>query len=760
MEDGSSLAGTIAWLMPDSTGAVADAYGYVEFKDIAAGNKFIRFSLMGYDDRTIEFYYDGSRYKAGVIKLHYCPEVLDVVTIMDEHAKQERSLASEYLTDQFFEQRQQGSFAAALEKLPGISALNTGVGIAKPVIRGLSSNRIIVNHYGIKQEGHQWGADHGLEIDAFDIERVEIIKGPASLQYGSDGLGGVINILSGNILTEDRILASLSSVYKSNNKHIGNSGKVALRKANFLFSARYSLQEYSDYRVPANSFDYNGFTLPIFNNSLKNTAGRESNYSIMTGYIFKNAITRVIFNHYQLNAGIFSGAVGIPRSYTLADDGNSRNIETPSQSVDHYRVTLNQSVAFGRDHLLINAGFQHNQRREFSFPEFHNIPRIDLDPEDRMAIGLDLRSYSANAHYEKHLHGARLVLGANGQYQENIRSGFEFLLPDFTTWRSGAFIFYEKHQSDRTVINAGLRADYGTNKTEFNRQFIWNAAGMITDSLIVPQTDDVFFNWSGSFGMNYHLGERTNLLINLGKSFRIPYPSETVSNGIHHGSFRHEVGTPDLKSESGYQLDAGIEFERTNLLFSFQSYFNYFQNYIYLGPQFPARFSPLPEAGQIFQYRQDNAIYTGFELFALWKIHRNIHWSPSADFVQSYNTTTGLALPFTPQPTLKSELSYLQDKLLFANDFSLNIEVMHYFAANGSLRIDRSERPTPAATLLNASIHFGVKSGTQNIRISLIAQNLSNAFFLNHLSRYRLINVPEQGRNFIVSVKVPFGISL
>ena len=165
----------------------------------------------------------------------------------------------------FFKKNLEGTFANSIEKLPGISAINVGVGIAKPVIRGLSANRIIVNHQGIKQESQQWGSDHGLEIDQFDVERVEIIKGPGSLQYGSDGLGGVINIMPGNLIPENSLQGSVLGVHKTNNDHWGGSAKLAVNINNWFINTRYSRQDFADYSVPGNSFIYNGFELPIAN---------------------------------------------------------------------------------------------------------------------------------------------------------------------------------------------------------------------------------------------------------------------------------------------------------------------------------------------------------------------------------------------------------------------------------------------------------------------------------------------------------------
>ena len=167
-------------------------------------------SFIGYEPDTISVKVNNGRSKELSIYLQPSASLLATVEVTEEHAKQEETLQTEHIHEDYFQQNIEGSFAKSLEKLPGISAINVGVGIAKPVIRGLSANRIIVNHQGIKQESQQWGSDHGLEIDQFDVERAEIIKGPGSLQYGSDGLGGVINIMPGKLIPKNSFDGSIS----------------------------------------------------------------------------------------------------------------------------------------------------------------------------------------------------------------------------------------------------------------------------------------------------------------------------------------------------------------------------------------------------------------------------------------------------------------------------------------------------------------------------------------------------------------------
>lgn len=754
-EKNVALPGVTIFNKEHDTGTTTDDKGQFSMPFPDEHDITITISYVGYVTQTINIQYARNDVRLGKIIMKPDQKLLETIIIVDEGAKHSSTLSGQDVGENFFEQQNKGTFATTLEKLPGISAINVGVGIAKPVIRGLSSNRIIVNHYGIKQESQQWGADHGLEIDPFDAERVEIIKGPASIQYGSDGLGGVINVRPGSIPENGQLYGSLLTVYKTNNQHFGGSAKLAYSKNNFFFTGRASLQSFGDVGVPSASFDYNGFVLPIFNNKLKNTAGKENNITISGGYNHKNTLTRLTYSRYDFEGGLFAGAVGIPRSYTLQEDQNARNIETPKQDVSHQRLTLNHSIKNGENHFVMNLGYQINERKEFSRPEFHNIPPIGLDPNDHLAINLSLRTFSLNTHYELHSLSSKTNIGADIQWQDNIRSGFEFLLPDFNTLRSGVFVLKEWSVNDKLTINGGFRADVGKNNTTYSRQYIWNGNSQIIDSLVSDATYRTFFNWSASGGLSYKMYDQTYLKVNLARSFRIPHPAETSSNGIHHGTFRHEQGSAQLNSETGYQFDLSIQkTESKEFNYAVSAFFNYFHNYIYLGPTFPARFSTLPEAGQIFRYRQDDAIYTGGELEWDFAFAKFFKLQQTFEYVLSYNQTTGIALPFTPQPTFHTDLVLQISK---KGNIVSTLSHVYYFAATSSWRKDRAEKPTPETHLWHFNLRSEIPFGKSMVTLDFQIQNVFNTYFLKHLSRYRWINVPEQGRNIVVSLKYAFG---
>ncbi|MCS7073244.1 MAG: TonB-dependent receptor plug domain-containing protein, partial [Bacteroidia bacterium] len=233
---------------------------------------------------------------------------LSEVVIESNPLKLEQSQLSvpvEVVSRAYLTQHSNGTLVNTLERLPGLSSINTGIGIAKPVIRGLSFNRVVVTDLGIKQEGQQWGADHGLEIDQFGVERVEILKGPASLLYGSDALGGAINIRPPQLPEEGTFELSALTNFRSYNQNWGNSISIGGKKHGISFRGRFSTQDFGDYQVPASQFSYNRYILPILNKKLKNTAGNERNFSAMIGLNRNWGFSHFTLSGFQQVVGLF-----------------------------------------------------------------------------------------------------------------------------------------------------------------------------------------------------------------------------------------------------------------------------------------------------------------------------------------------------------------------------------------------------------------------------------------------------------------------
>ncbi|WP_439482478.1 TonB-dependent receptor [Cyclobacterium plantarum] len=738
-------------------GTAASLDGTFSIKGLNPGSYHLHITHIGYKSltKTINLESEDLELNFTMVETAITLQSLTIEANPFKNGPIEQSQTIEVVDRDFIEKNNSGTFSNALEKLPGISTINTGVGISKPVIRGMSFNRIMVNDRGIKQEGQQWGADHGLEIDPFDVDRVEIVKGPASLIYGSDGMSGVINISPAPLPEEGTIQGHLINSYRTNNNMRSHSAMVEGNENDFVFKARVTLQDFQDYRVPADRFVYAGFELPVYDNRLKNTAGKERHFSFMAGLRKDWGKSTLTISQFNQTAGIFTGAVGIPNSYNLRHNGSYSNIEYPRQDNMHLKVISNTNIQLNKNWLEIDLGYQRNNRLEESLPHIHGVGPT---PEGNLALALFLDTYTANVRFNYHINqDHQSIIGFQSSWMENHFGGFEFLLPDFQSLSSGLFYFHEYRWKENFIVNAGLRLDGAMHDIQAHYQPVYdnslNPTGETTQRN--PDINRNFLNLSGSTGLSWIIDEKNNFKLNLGSSYRIPTPIELATNGVHHGNFRHEVGDANLNSERSFQADLNYTYSKENFLVGFSPFISYFDGYIYLAPT--GRFSTLPAAGTLWEYRQNNAFFSGAELKLQWVLFKSFKATMAAEYVYNYNLDSGLPLPLTPPASLISGLEWTVSAG-FSRFFKNGYIYLEYRQVATQERVDRNERITDGYGLLEAGLGWEIPVGKQDWKLQISGQNLLDTFYYNHLSRYRLLNLPEQGKNININLKIPFSI--
>lgn len=677
--------------------------------------------------------------------------------VMEDHHESSESVLREvlnyqYLDPAFFTQNMGNTFSNTLEKIPGISAINNGVGVSKPVIRGLNANRVLVNVNGIKQEGQQWGLDHGLEIDKFDASRVEIIKGPASVLYGSDGMAGVINILPPAIPNKNSFGGSISGIYNSNNDLFGGNIKLQGNKNDFYAVANFSYQNGASYRVPANKFTYNGYILPIYNNRLQNTGLQEINGSVMIGVRKKWGYSNLSFSTFNQKAGFFVGAFGPPQSYQFDSTLNHRTIRLPYQEIQHFKVTSNSIFYIKKGYFELDLGWQYNIRKEIATPHGHGNA-----PVPTHTTSLDLRLMTSTANFRFH-HSINekwhSTYGISFQHQFNKIDGYEFLIPNFYALQGGIYGFAEYKHSNRLTFAGGVRMDLAyQNAQAFFEPIYNNQQQIIGTSQRSPSIHKFYANASGSIGLAWRINEKWIWKNNLGTAYRIPVLTELAANGVHHGTFRHEMGDSTLQSERGFMYDSEFRFVHKRVIVQFSPFVNYFTNYIYLRPS--AEFSPLPDAGQIFRYSQSSAFFTGIEAEVNTQIHRLFSNTTSLEYVYNLNVDEMLSLPFTPPFSIATEFTF---KPNFTKKHWKDLYISlrgQYFAPQ--VLVDRNEPTTPGYFLLHFSAGNTFNWGKNQLGIFMQIRNMTNARYLNNMSKYRILNLPEQGINCSLTIRYSFG---
>ncbi len=672
-------------------------------------------------------------------------------------------VGQDYVRDNFA-----GSLAKSLENMAGVNASGIGSATSKPIIRGLGSNRLLVSENGIKQEGQQWGADHGLEIDALNIEDVEVIKGPATLEYGNEAIAGVIRIKNNQIPKKNSTQTNLTMLYQSVNDGYTASVNHQSRKNHFFYKLKGTYSDYADYKTTTNKIFYLDRWMPIYNKRVKNTAGTDFNLMGQVGYINDNFRSILTLSNIQQKIGFFPGSHGVPSLDRLENDGDNRNIDYPYQKVNHFKVISENELKLNSNNTLkFNFGFQDNIRSEVSAFHTHysNQPTPIKDPN--LELHFDLKTYDAQAKFE-HIHNKyfKTIVGIQSQIQQNNIAGYNYLLPKYNRDIYSGFLIEEFKKDNKWKVTAGLRYDYSTFKSDgyfdtylydylINQQY----SPAIADNYAQRSQaiSRKFSNLNGMIGATFQANDYWDFNLNLGTSFRLPTAIELASNGIHHGSFRHERGDANLDPEKGYAVDFKTTFHKNGWEISASPYLYYFTNYIFLKPS--GQFSILPHGGQIYQYTQSKALLTGFEI----QVNKQLNEAIDIELIYeniynrqlTKNNKLGHYLPFTPPNSLYGRVNYKLDKNLgIFEDLSFQINGKYAFEQNNYAQ---NEQLTNDYFLLGAGIKSKITTNHFKANLTVQASNLLNKKYYNHTSFYRALQLPEQARNIQVILNIPFG---
>jgi iron complex outermembrane recepter protein len=747
------LPGSVIVLHELNTGTSADANGNFKFRNLRDGAYKLHVTHMGFraQIRKVEL---RNGHASVLLVLEATHIELDEVIVRESATgmvQPEQSLSITVATRGFLSESSSMTLMQTLQRLPGINSMDIGTGVSKPVIRGLGFNRLVVAQNNIKQQGQQWGADHGLEIDLYNVERVEVLKGPASLIYGSDAIGGALNIRPPVVPQENTTNFEVTTNFHSNNDLLGTSAMAAINNNGRFFRVRLSYQDYADYRVPADEFVYNIWVMPIPNQRLKNTSGNDLGVSLTGGLRKPWGITTLSVSNFNQQVGFFPASHGIPNPESLQDPGNPRQTEYPMQKVNHFKLTSNTNFLRGSDRIELDVGFQQNHRQELNPPHVHGSGPL---PEGFTELELILNTFSANfKYYNRITERKSFVYGFSGIYQDNTRGGYNFLLPDYNYGEAGLFFISRFNVSEQLFLNGGIRADAARVDITGYFEPVWQDTETISGYRErTPDLQRNFFNVAFSSGLSWMPVKDLNLKMNLGSGFRNPGAIELSANGIHHGSFRHEMGDTTLQTERAWQLDFGFTWSKKDVYLHFSPFINYFPNFIFLNPS--GVFSELPGAGQIYRFEQSEAIHMGGEFYADWHISHALHTSAGIEWVWAQNLENNFPLPFTPPPSLLGELNYLiKPEISFLKNIKLISSVRHTTAQN---RIARNEPATGAYTLTHAGVSASLHLGDFPLDIMFMVNNVFDVLYKNHLSFYRILELPEPGRNFTLRITAGF----
>ena len=659
------------------------------------------------------------------------------------------------LTRDFLEANKDHSLMQTLSRLPGINHSTIGNSQSKPIVRGLGANRVTVLQQGIKHEAQEWGEDHGLEIPQEGIQSIEIIKGAGAIAYGSDAMGGVINIK--NNLNSGGFYKSKGylTLFTSNNSDLYGVN-LGLQKSQKKWSYKTTLgyKSQGDYRVPTSSINYQGYIFELHENRLRNTAAKELSIEVQNAYQNGEFTLNNYLSHHYNKGGLFANIHGLEvRNSTLDQDASSRDILYPHHQVNHTKwISSFQLLAAGNP-IDLTLAYQNNYRQEHAEPVPHGyMPK----PAGTLEKSFTKNTFTANLLTSYKVHRkVRSKFGVNTTHQINRIGGWGFLIPDYNRSILGVFTLNSYPLSPEILLEFGARYEATWNKSFAYKDWFEspedeNGDGQRAYIERAKKSSRFFQDFSPSIGARYSK-QAFDAKVNLSKSFRVPLAHELAANGLNYHMYRYEKGNQDLSTETSYHLDGEFHFQWRALALTLSPFLSYSNNYIYLNHT-PTYYQGL----QVFQYTQNSVLRRGGELMLSYYISSSLELSSGLEYIytrQQSGDKSGYPLPLTPPPSGLFAITFTRPLLWRMSNFRMHAD---YRIAASQNDILPPELATPGYSLvdLSCSSDFSIGKDKPLLTIALSAKNVLNKKYFNHTSFYRMIEIPEAGRNISLSLTV------
>jgi len=741
-QSGEMLPGVNIYIPDLQVGTITDNTGSYRLHNIPEGKLMVQVSFVGYETIVTSLVVGRETHQDFSLS-HSAREINEVViTGLAQAAEKNRTPTPiALLSKQELLQSASVNAIEAIAKLPGLSSVTTGSAIAKPIIRGLGYNRVVVVNDGIRQEGQQWGDEHGIEVDAYSLNRVEVLKGPASLAYGSDAMAGVVNMISAPSLPEGTVAGGVMLNYQTNNGLMGQSTNLAGNNNGFTWNLRVSNKVAHAYQNR-----YDGY--------VHNSGFREDAFSGIVGVNRSWGYSHLHFGAYHLKPGIVEGerddATGKFLKLVILPDNSegetiathsdmvSYNPKTPYQQIYHYKLALNSNISVGSGFLKTTVGYQQNRRQEFA-----NV----LEPNSyELYFLLNTISYDARYVFPE-WKGISITAGVNGMSQTSKNKGTEVLVPEYNLFDIGSFSML-KRTFGKLDISGGIRFD---SRHQHGEELFLDENEQPT-SPSNPNAEErfgaftsTFSGFAGSFGITYKLPAGFYTKMNLSRGFRAPNIGELGSNGVHEGTLRYEVGNPNLKSETSFQFDYSLGYSSEHVAAEVNIFTNSVSNYIFLRKTTTsAGADSLLDGNTVFKFVSGDANLTGGEVTV--DIHPHpldwIHFQNSFSYVEGTlrNQPDSMHhLPFIPAPRFQSEVRFNGEKLgrLLRNAYFLigvevTLEQNKFYEANGT------ETFSPGYSLINMGIGSDIVVGKRTLcSLYVTANNLADVSYQSHLSRLK-----------------------
>ncbi|MDO7172814.1 TonB-dependent receptor [Mariniflexile sp. AS56] len=685
-------------------GTSTNENGDFSLENIPAGHYKVVVSILGYETKSVNLNIPNTT----TIQISLTPSAIEmeaiIVSTPFHKLQSENVMKVEHETVKNLKANGAVNLSDGITNIAGVESVTTGLGIGKPVIRGLSSNRVLVYAQGVRLENQQFGDEHGLGLSDSGIESVEVIKGPASLLYGSDALGGVLYLNPEKFAQNNTYNADFNGNYYSNTQGFSTNAGYKTSDDHFKFLFRGSLTEHADYKTN--------------NYRVTNTRFKEHDFKAGVGYQNHDFKTEFRYN-------VNNSKLGIPEG--IGEQSTLKTPLLPFQNITNHLFSSKSTLFLNNSRLDINLGYIYNDRKEFE--EHHEEEEEEEEEHSDEILEAALHMKLKTANYDVKYNLPKLgrfetIVGLQGMNQVNTNYGEEQLIPDATTNDVGVLATSHIH-FDKADVQLGARYD--------NRS-IDVSSGLQKD----------FNSFNGALGVKTNIFKQVTARVNLATGFRAPNLSELTSDGTHEGTNRYEIGNSSLKSEQNFQTDIALEFKNDHVEFFVNGFYNKINNYIYLSPN-----GTEIDTDPVYVYLQNDANLYGGEI----GLHIHPHPLDWLHIESSFETVTGKQdnesyLPLIPANSLTNILRIEFEKPWLKKGYSF-IKVTNTFSQKN---VSTFETNTLGYTLLSAGLGGSFNLFKKEATFTLSGTNLTNKTYINHLSRLKPDGVFNMGTNIIIGL--------
>lgn len=762
--DNSSIIGASLQIVNSNKNTITNFDGSFEFKNLCKGKITIVIKHVACESKTISFIISKDIVKEITLE-HHLEELEEVVVKSESKSEStsiEKSIKKDIITN--FSDKSLGD---ALNTLSGVSSLNTGNTIVKPMIHGLHSSRLLIINNNVRMFDQEWGDEHAPNIDMNASDRIDVIKGANSLKFGSDAVGGLIVVRGKKYARKDSLFGS--SLMSFNSNGFGgnlNSEIIKSYKSGYYTKVQMSYRRFGDFKAA----DY----------SLTNSGLENINASFRLGY--NSYLKGFEFYYSQVNnkfAILKSSHIGNVNDLVTAINSLeprvikefSFSIDNPKQSIIHHLGKIEAYKRFqGFGKLTFQYDFQVNRRREFDLRrgDLKNTPVIDLRLVTN-SIQSDLQVKPNDK--------LKLNIGFLGRFQQNnpISTGYRPLIPNFDKFDIGLYTIGNYSLNESTELNAGIRYDFSKikarkwyNITDWNETYNYDElfpefeTGTIAGVRIFTKPQYTFHNFSTGLGLLKKINDDLSLFINYGLANRVPNPSELFSDGLHHSAARIEKGLLNINKETANKFIISMERNNNNFGFVISPYFKKINGFIQLIPVGIS--TTIRGAFPVYEYNQIDAEIYGIDIDLNKKINNRLDYYGSISLLRGKNTSENLPLINMPAANFNNKLMYFNEEFK-----QLSISITHktvlqqnrfpdynFFTldpvSQQDVFVDISSTP-PTYSIFGLNISSAFNEG--KLQFELNVENLFNTSYREHLNRLRYFS-DELGRNINFKIKINY----